>query len=942
MIKGLRDIVIEKSSLLTNYFQKANIYTVEIEYKPSYNKLSFEEYGYFTPPMPFIIGPVSCYDLGPEHRIEITSESGEKLEIEIENDLNIIKLRFEINNRDNTIKILDKEDKLIGEAKFDSKFKLHKEFKLGTGIYERHWKGKVLKLDMDFEFKNNSEIKISQHNLRNYTIKETLDDAKEPIVSVIMPVYNAEQFIIESVHCVLNQNYKSIELILVDDASTDKSVETVLSHFDDKRIRIIDNIRSKGVSGARNTGILASIGKYVCFLDSDDYFDADCISKRVDFLEKNQNSNCVFCRTVLVDPKRNKLDWVLEAKPIVSFEDFHGNPIHTNSIMIRKSNMGSILYNETMTNGEDWLFHSQFARKGNDWYRIDGTKCYYRQHMNTVRSDFLGHETKLQRVLDIIYSNDPGLKIDETSPYYNGLNHPELNLVKFKRHLGLLFYLGLSDATNDYKNLKNKYPFSKFWDKKYISSTYLLNSLKFSVSRCFLCSTKFYKDYLYRELEGFYSFLKRHLSENGYRFISSILQQEFKDYKPVNLDIGSSKSEKGLSIIFYPEFEDKKEYTRELLRLGWYINPLQDKFTDIIVKSSFKKIGKVPDDFDPKTGRFFKNIESKIRNVSDFDFEREYDYLFRWKSETDDTRNRNIKHKKLLKIDSNHDKFAASFYLKFSSEFSKDLTYELKEESRTKFFKLYKNIKARNFSKSYIFGTGPNLKQFDRYNDEFENCLTIACNSMVKNKALLRKIKPNIFVAADPIFHAGCSSYAAAYRTELVQCLNMFPDAYFLVPERDYQVYKSNLTEINDNRIIGIPFHQSEYDNLFLDKKFYVKVYSNILTLFLIPLATTFTKNVFISGCDGKKELDNEYFWSHNKDVQFEDEMEKIKTAHPSFFNVNYDEYYIDHCNTLENQIRYCQSKGITIHNLTESYIPILKEISVDSTSGQVSMDTVL
>ena len=91
---------------------------------------------------------------------------------------------------------------------------------------------------------------------------------EEPTVSVIIPIYNRAHTIDRAILSVLNQIYKSFEIIVVDDCSTDNTRE-VIEKFGDKRIRYIRKKSNKGAA-ARNTGIKAVRGEYIAFLDSDD------------------------------------------------------------------------------------------------------------------------------------------------------------------------------------------------------------------------------------------------------------------------------------------------------------------------------------------------------------------------------------------------------------------------------------------------------------------------------------------------------------------------------------------------------------------------------------------------------------------------------------------------------------------------------------------------
>ncbi|EPC09065.1 glycosyltransferase family 2 protein [Fusobacterium ulcerans] len=93
------------------------------------------------------------------------------------------------------------------------------------------------------------------------------------MVSVIIPVYNVEKYLEEALESVINQSLKDIEIIVINDGSTDRSLRIIKEYANkDKRIKII-NQKNQGLSIARNMGIEKAKGKYICFMDSDDYID---------------------------------------------------------------------------------------------------------------------------------------------------------------------------------------------------------------------------------------------------------------------------------------------------------------------------------------------------------------------------------------------------------------------------------------------------------------------------------------------------------------------------------------------------------------------------------------------------------------------------------------------------------------------------------------------
>ena len=101
------------------------------------------------------------------------------------------------------------------------------------------------------------------------------------LISIIMPVYNAEKYLNRSIESIMNQTYNNIEIILVNDGSTDNSLEICTSYQEkDNRIKLI-NQANKGVSFARNKGIDEATGDYIMFIDSDDYVEKNMIEDMV-------------------------------------------------------------------------------------------------------------------------------------------------------------------------------------------------------------------------------------------------------------------------------------------------------------------------------------------------------------------------------------------------------------------------------------------------------------------------------------------------------------------------------------------------------------------------------------------------------------------------------------------------------------------------------------
>lgn len=115
-----------------------------------------------------------------------------------------------------------------------------------------------------------------------------------PLVSIIFPVYNVEDYIAQSTQSVLTQSYQNIELIIIDDCGNDRSIsiaEEVCKGSEN--VRILHHDRNRGLSIARNTGLDAARGEWIFFMDSDDLLDKDCISVLVSLAERYPDAEMI-------------------------------------------------------------------------------------------------------------------------------------------------------------------------------------------------------------------------------------------------------------------------------------------------------------------------------------------------------------------------------------------------------------------------------------------------------------------------------------------------------------------------------------------------------------------------------------------------------------------------------------------------------------------------
>jgi len=184
------------------------------------------------------------------------------------------------------------------------------------------------------------------------------------LVSVIMPVYNSEQYLQKAVESILNQSYTNLELILVDDGSTDRSSEICdMLQKKDNRVRVIHK-ENGGIGSARNAALGVAKGKYIAFCDNDDIFLPDLLLDNVHLAEENNADIVRFARkhVIQVDGKVVKeLVPRLKKKMVLDRDQFI---LNYDNIRNTSSGVWSAIYKKEIINKHNIQFDSSFMRFG--------------------------------------------------------------------------------------------------------------------------------------------------------------------------------------------------------------------------------------------------------------------------------------------------------------------------------------------------------------------------------------------------------------------------------------------------------------------------------------------------------------------------------------------------------------------------------------------------
>jgi len=208
----------------------------------------------------------------------------------------------------------------------------------------------------------------------------------QPLVSVIMPAFNAELFIDEAIQTVLNQTYYCWELIVINDGSTDNTCKIVNKYsLLDHRIKLLH--QKNGKQGkARNYGISESLGNYIAFLDADDLWEENKLQIQVDFLTRNEDIDLVFSQGYSLENANQKHYNVIvksywDEKDIPLFID--NNQIPILSVLMKKSSLlqaNNFTENPKIQNAEDYHLWLKLLLKKFKFSSLENRLFTYRLH----------------------------------------------------------------------------------------------------------------------------------------------------------------------------------------------------------------------------------------------------------------------------------------------------------------------------------------------------------------------------------------------------------------------------------------------------------------------------------------------------------------------------------------------------------------------------------
>ena len=237
------------------------------------------------------------------------------------------------------------------------------------------------------------------------------------MISIIIPLYNNEKYITYTLYSIFNQTYKDWEIIIINDASTDNSKYVIKKFINYNNINFIDLKENKGVSFARNIGLKYAKGKYIIFLDSDDFWNEKFLESMYNEIIKEKNK-MVYAKYVkfynnnkIIDPSLKKTEGFLKNFFVYKKNRYELEfPFCIGSVLIEKNILFkyNLFFSENLSHGEDYLFWSKLLCITDCKY-VKNATLFYRQHDNSIIhkkykiNDYFEELTYLEKLKDFSY-----------------------------------------------------------------------------------------------------------------------------------------------------------------------------------------------------------------------------------------------------------------------------------------------------------------------------------------------------------------------------------------------------------------------------------------------------------------------------------------------------------------------------------------------------------
>ncbi|SET25538.1 Glycosyl transferase family 2 [Salinibacillus kushneri] len=227
----------------------------------------------------------------------------------------------------------------------------------------------------------------------------------KPLVTVFIPMYNCEGYIGQALESILNQTYANLEILLIDDGSTDQTVE-IVTKYNDNRIKLIQNKENKGIPYTRNLGVEQANGKYMAIMDSDDIALSNRIERQVYFMERNQDIDAIGTYYQMIGGrlkrvKKSNITSPEEIKVSLLFFSPISNP--SSMIRLRTIKKHNLKYNLNYFVAQDYGMWLQISKVGKLAILPEVLLQYRTGHTNITKRTKTKKASRRKQILDSIH-----------------------------------------------------------------------------------------------------------------------------------------------------------------------------------------------------------------------------------------------------------------------------------------------------------------------------------------------------------------------------------------------------------------------------------------------------------------------------------------------------------------------------------------------------------
>lgn len=248
----------------------------------------------------------------------------------------------------------------------------------------------------------------------------------EALVSIVMPAYNCEKYVVEAINSILAQTYRNWELLVLDDGSKDNTLR-IIKEFSqkDSRIKALPNGKNMGVSATRNRGIELASGEWIAFLDSDDMWKPEKLEKQFEIVEK-EAAEFLFTGSSYINEEGESFKGIFEVPEKVTYKKLRNqNVISCSSVLVKKKYFKNIKMEKDEMH-EDYAVWLRILKLGVIAYGVNEPLLIYRISRNSKSGNKIKTVKMTYKVFRFVGINPIG------SAYFM-MRHVIASVGKYKR-----------------------------------------------------------------------------------------------------------------------------------------------------------------------------------------------------------------------------------------------------------------------------------------------------------------------------------------------------------------------------------------------------------------------------------------------------------------------------------------------------------------------------